>query len=51
MCRLLSGSGLLSQYGDHAQGREATQCDDRPPAEEGVAHTSMCFLYAGMLTG
>lgn len=33
---LLSGSGLLSQYGDHAPGREAPQRDDRPPAEKGA---------------
>lgn len=33
---VVSGSGLLSQYGDHAPGREAPQRDDRPPAEEGT---------------
>ncbi len=33
---LLSGSGLLSQYGDHAPGREAPQRDDRPPDEKGT---------------
>jgi len=29
------GSGLLSQYGHHAPGREAPQRDDRPPDEKG----------------
>lgn len=35
-CLCVSGSGLLSQYGHHAPGREASQRDDRPPAEEGT---------------
>lgn len=34
----LKGSGLLPQYGDHAQRREAPQRDDRPPDEKGTAH-------------
>lgn len=38
----LKGSGLLSQYGDHAQGREAPQRHDRPPAEKG---TAVIFIY------
>lgn len=36
------GSGLLSQYGHHAPRREASQRDDRPPAEEGE---TMLLIY------
>lgn len=41
---VVSGSGLLSQYGDHAPGREAPQRDDRPPAEEGTPKNLMMNL-------
>ena len=32
--RAATGVGLLPQYGDHAQGREASQRDDRPREQE-----------------
>lgn len=40
----VSGSGLLSQYGDHAPRREASQRDDRPPDEKGI-HSNPIKLY------
>lgn len=33
----LPGPGLLSQHGDHAQGRQTPQRHDRPPTEKGTA--------------
>lgn len=36
MCMCLPGPGLLSQHGDHAQGRQTPQRHDRSPTEEGT---------------